>query len=223
MTANQSALFAFNKIAPVDIILKECNHHLVDKLIATNHYSKKVTSNRWRSFAVYYNGILSGGLQIGYGIRPEMKTHIIENATSESVKEFDRMWLSDIMPKNSESRVIGMLIKYLRHNYPELKVLISYADGIRGNIGTIYQATNFIYIGEVAGEFYFIPSKNEWVHPVSMYHRHGTRANKALKDIYPDIKHIRGPQYRYVYFINRGWRNKLKIPSVKYPKLKVSD
>ena len=213
---SQVSFSYFNQIVP-DIEIKECNNSLIDKIISDNHYSKKVTSNRWKSFAVYYNGKLEGGMQIGYGIRPEQKEHIMEGATSENIKEFDRMWLSDKMPKNSESRCIGWLIKYLRKNYPELKALISYADGLRNKTGVIYQASNFIYLGYVDGEFYYIPSKDEWVHPVSMYHRHGTRAIKTLKDIYPDVQHIRGKQHRYIYFIDRGWRRKLKIKPVKYP------
>jgi len=215
---SQVALFYFKENVD-DIEIKECNHSLVDKLIADNHYSKKVTSNRCLSFAVYYKGILSGAMQIGYGIKPDEKQHIIEGANSNNVKEFDRMWLSDNMPKYSESICISKMIKLLRKNHPDLKVLISYADGIRGNIGTIYQATNFTYIGEIEGEFYYQPSTGEWIHPVTMWHRYGTRAKDKLNDIFGnDIKHIRGKQYRYVYFINRGWKRRVKIKSQKYPK-----
>ena len=210
-----SITFFYN---PVDIEVVECNHSLVDGMIARYHYSRKITSNRWKSFAVYYRGVLKGGMQIGYGIKPQEKEHIIEGANSTNVKEFDRMWLSDDMPKFSESKVISKLIKLLRMNYPEVKVLISYADGIRGKVGTIYQATGFVYVGYVNGEFYYIPSKDEWVHPVTMWHWHGTRKIEVLKKIYPDIKHVKGPQYRYVFFLNRRWKKRLKVPVLKSPK-----
>lgn len=200
------------------LLIKESPHHLVDNLIAKHHYSNKVTSNRWKSFAVFWKGKLSGAMQIGYGIRPEKKRHIIEGANSETVKEFDRMWLSDDMPKNSESKCIGYLLRYLKKNYPELKVLISYADGIRDKIGTIYQATNFIYIGYVKGEFYYIEDDDEWVHPVSMYHRHGSRSKETLNKYYKSWKKIRGKQYRYIYFLDKEWKSHLKIKPKKYPK-----
>ena len=214
----QTALLKSN----LDIWITEASNAMIDDLIAKYHYSKKVTQNRWKSFAIYYKNELSGGMQIGYGIRPEMKEHIIKGATSETVKEFDRMWLSDNMPKNSESKCIGYLLRYLKKNYPVLKVLISYADGLRNKIGTIYQATNFVYIGAIKGEFYYIPSKDDWVHPVSMYHRHGTRAINTLKNIYPDIQHVFGLQHRYVYFLDPEWQNRLNIPIKPYPKSESS-
>lgn len=206
---------------PYKLYVTEVSNKIIDRLLEENHYSKKVTENRWKSFGIFYDGILEGGMQIGYGIRPQVKEHIIEGADSISVKEFDRMWLSDKLPKNSESKVIGVMIRYLKKNHPELKAVISYADGIRGKIGTIYQASNFLYLGAINGEFYYLPSRNEWIHPVSMYHRHKTRAIGTLKKIYPEIQHIRGLQHRYIYFLDTSWKKKLKITPKPYPKKRM--
>jgi len=215
-----SVAFQANLLPSDDLPIRvlEAPSALIDPIIFDHHYSHTVPPNRWMCFAVYHHSLLKGAMQIGYGIRPEMKQHIIDGANSETVKEFDRMWLSDDMPKNSESRVIGYMLRYLRKHYPELKALISYADGLRGKVGTIYQATNFQYIGAVPGEFYHIPSTDTWVHPVTMWHRHGTRARERLEALYPDIQHIRGDQHRYVYFLDDEWQNRLLQPILPYPK-----
>lgn len=179
----------------------ECSSREADEAIVMHHYSHKATSNRFLSMTVN-NGM--GYMQLGYGIRPAMKHTISKAITRENYCEFDRMWLSDELPKNSESRAIGLLMAYLRAAHPKIKYVITYADESVGNKGTIYKATNAIYLGSVPCDFYVLAS-GERVHPVSMYHRHKSRRKSVLENIYPGIKHIRGEfrQHRFVYPMDR--------------------
>lgn len=188
------------------LTLKECPNEEADKVIIQHHYSHKTTKNRFKSFSVNND---KGYLQLGYGIRPHMKHTISELITKDNYCEFDRMWLSDELPKNSESQVIALLLSYLKQAYPRIKFVITYADGSVGNKGIIYKATNAIGLDRIPCDFYILES-GERVHPVSMYHRHGTRAKAALEAFYPGIKHIKGTewQYRYLYILNRSLRKK---------------
>jgi len=187
------------------ITLKECSSGEADSVICKYHYSHKTTKNKFKSFSVN-NG--KGYLQLGYGIRPHLKHTISKLITKDNYCEFDRMWLSDELPKYSESQTIGILLSYLKNVYPKIKFVITYADGSAGNTGIIYQATNAISIGKVHVDFYLLAS-GERVHPVSMYHRHGTRAWKFLQDKYLGIKHIQDDwQYRYLYILSKKMRKK---------------
>ena len=206
----EPSLFAPCPIGVTDeeYTIQECANDEADKVIIQHHYSHKTTKNRFKSFSVNDG---KGYLQLGYGIRPHMKHTISELITTDNYCEFDRMWLSDELPKNSESRVIGLLLSYIRQVYPRIKFIITYADGSVGNKGIIYQATNAISLGKVPVDFYILPS-GERVHPVSMYHRHGTRAKETLKGLYPGIRHIKGTeyQYRYLYILHRGMRKRFQ-------------
>ena len=165
-----------------------------DPIIITNHYSHKVARNSFLNFLVYYNGKVSGALQLGYGIRPKIK----EGYNTDEVREFDRMWLSDEMPKFSETITLSLLHHYLRKVHPEVKHLISYADTSVGNQGTIYKAANYRMVGKVKVDFYILQS-GERVHPVTMWHRHKTRRWGFLQKEYPNIQKAKGWQIRYVY------------------------
>jgi len=193
------------------LILKEYPNYIVDKWVKKYHYSHKATQNRFLSFFIdecLFPNIHKGFIQLGYGIRPHIKHTISQYITANNYCEFDRMWLSDELPKNSESQVIGLLLSYLKQTCPEIKFVITYADGSVGNKGIIYQATNAISIGKVPVDFYLLPS-GERIHPVSIWHRHKTRAFKTLEKIYPGIKHITNEwQYRYLYILNRRLRKK---------------
>lgn len=189
------------------LTIRECDSSVADKYVVKYHYSHKATKNRFLSFLVNDN---QGVLQLGYGIRPHIKHRICNLITPDNFCEFDRMWLSDDLPKFSESQVISLLLSYLKQCYKHIKFVITYADGSAGNTGVIYQATNAFRLGSVPVDFYVLAS-GERVHPVSMYHRHGTRAKEALEKIYPGIQHIKGNggghrQYRYLYILDKKMR-----------------
>ena len=179
-----------------DYLLVACERNKIEKMIIDNHYSHTMPKNSAYCFLVFYNGNVEGAISIGYGIRPKMK-HTWGIAENEKALEFDRMWLSDIPPKNSESKVISMLIKTLRKIDHELRWLISYSDGTVGNTGTIYKASNFKELPSLKADFYILKCGTR-VHPVTMYHRHGSRAWNLLQSIYPNIKKADGRQYRFI-------------------------
>ena len=185
------------EILEKDIKIIECNKSEADSIIKEHHYSHKVTKNSFVSLLVYYKGKISGALQCGYGIRPKIKGEY----NSNEVREFDRMWLSDEMPKYSETIVLSLFHKYMKLAHPEVKVLISYADTSVGNKGTIYKAANYELIDRLKIDFYLLPN-GERVHPVTMWHWHKTRAWKFLSEKYPGIKHIKnGEQLKFVKFL----------------------
>ena len=188
--------------------IKEAPAGIVDKLVIKYHYSHKSTPNRFKSFLVNDD---KGFLQLGYGIRLHIKHTIDKRITKDNYCEFDRMWLSDSLPKFAESQVISLLLSYLKQVYSNIKFVITYADGSVGNYGTIYKATNAIFVSKTKVDFYIL-SSGERVHPVSMWHKHKTRAWDFLQKQYPNIKHIRDEyQYRFLYILDKRLkRNKKK-------------
>jgi hypothetical protein len=188
--------------------IKECPNNEADIMIMKFHYSKKSTKNRFKSFSVN-DGL--GYLQLGYGIRPHMKHTISNLITKDNYCEFDRMWLSDDLPKFAESQVISLLLSYLKQVYKFIKFVITYADESVGIKGTIYKATNAYEIEPVPVDFYVL-ANGERVHPVTMWHRHKTRAIETLKTIYPGIKHINTGfmQRRFLYILDKKVKRNYK-------------
>ena len=175
------------------IEIVECEKGLADSVIVPNHYSHKAVSNSCINLVVLYHGKIEGALQIGYGIRPKIKGDL----DPENTREFDRMWLSDNMPKFSETITLSLLTHYLRMRHPEIKHLISYADTSAGKTGTIYKAGNYRLEEKIKADFYVLPN-GERIHPVTMWHRHKTRVMDVLKKIYPGIRKADGYQLKFV-------------------------
>jgi len=70
----------------------------------------------------------------------------LRTARQHDVYELNRLWLSDKLPQFTESRFIGWCLREIKKLYPKA-ILISYAEGPQGHVGTVYQATNWSYIG----------------------------------------------------------------------------
>lgn len=86
------------------IKIVKCDKESADAVIVPNHYSHKAVSNSCINMLVIYNDRVEGAMQIGYGIRPKIKGDL----DAESTREFDRMWLSDNMPKFSETIALSL-------------------------------------------------------------------------------------------------------------------
>lgn len=179
----------FNRRRGLELI--ECEKRAADEIISRYHYSKKPTKNSFCSLLVMRRGVSLGAIQLGYGIRPKIKS-----GDSDTIREFDRMWLSDELPRFTETVILSMLHRFIAHRFPEIETLVSYADTSAGNTGTIYRAAGYKEEGKVKADFYILAT-GERVHPVSMWHRHGTRAWNFMVQQYPGIRKADGFQLRF--------------------------
>ncbi len=121
-----------------------------------------------------------------------------------------RLWLPDDLPPNSESRVLGIVLRDVRRT-TEWKLLLSYADPNAGHIGTIYQATGWTYLRETPGEHYVRLADGHLHHPRSVYTRFGSNNITHLRatGVHACREYV-GGKYRYGYVLDRAWEWRLR-------------
>ena len=138
--------------------IREIDRKLARDMIVKNHYSQKWTKCSV-ALGLYYSdgtqhkffdmedekliGVICYGDPIGRHSGASISTEI----PRENVYELVRLFIHDGYGSNIESYLIGQGFKWLKENQPHIKALISYADPQAGHVGTIYQATNWIYQG----------------------------------------------------------------------------
>lgn len=83
-----------------------------------------------------------------------------------------RLRLSDTLPRNSESGVLGIVLRHLRRT-KNWKLVLSYADPA-GHVGTIYRASGWAYLGPTDPEGYVRLADGHLHHPRSVYNRYGS-------------------------------------------------
>jgi hypothetical protein len=114
------------------------------KLLEREHYLHSFPGGTKLAFGAFLSARLLGALTLGAG--PAYAYSLVDGATPDDCLTLSRLWLSDELPKNSESRFIGVVLRSLRKN-TGLNFLVSYADPAQGHLGTIYQATGWVYTG----------------------------------------------------------------------------
>ena len=172
---------------------------LAKNFVRKHHYAIISPPINKLCLGLYKGNKLVGVAMWGYGVRPK---HTIKRMfPSLSVKEYlelNRLCLLDELPKNSESKFISQNVDYIKRQFPEIKLLFSWADGLRGKPGIIYQASNFLYGGKILSEFY-ATKKGEVVHPRFMITRFGRRDKKFAFSL--GLRKIKGYQLRYCKFL----------------------
>ncbi len=92
------------------------------------------------ALGVFWNGKLKGVLTYGNPIS-NVAVHKYGIRQDESL-ELRKMWLANELPKNSESRALGIATMLIRKKYPRLKILITYCDST--NTATAYRGCGWI-------------------------------------------------------------------------------
>lgn len=82
------------------------------------------------------------------------------NLKSNEVYELRRFYTEDNNIHNLESQAISLANIEVKNIIPRLKAIITYADSSQGHQGTLYQATNAIYLGKSRG----ISGKHKYVY-----------------------------------------------------------
>lgn len=127
-----------------EIEVKVIPSKIANEFVKQHHYSGKVVQNSQLHFGAFLDGKLHGVMSFG----PSMdKSHVIGLVKGTGWNEFielNRMAFDDYLPKNSESRCIAIAIKLIKKNAPQIKWIISFADGTQCGDGTIYRASGFV-------------------------------------------------------------------------------
>jgi hypothetical protein len=130
-----------------DILLRPIERREADALVKRVHYSGKVVNNSQIHIGVFYQGKLEGAMQFGPSLDKRKIQPLVSGTLWNEFIELNRMAFSDALPRNSESRALGVAMRILRKHAPHLKWVVSFADGAQCGDGTIYRAAGFVLTG----------------------------------------------------------------------------
>lgn len=171
------------------------------------HYAKTVPVNTFGYSVFNEENEWCGVVLYGTGASPQIGKQY--NLAQGQVIEFVRMALNG-KQKEQVSRILSVSIKLFAKKNPLVKLIVSYADQEQGHLGTIYQASNWFYLGEVKS-----PPIIEGKHNKSMGGSIG--AARKLLGREPEV-YFPKPKHKYVYPLDKSVRPLCESLSKKYPK-----
>ncbi len=191
------------------------------KILVRHHYLHSLPGGTKLAFGTFVEGRLLGAITFGVG--PYNAFALVDGACPDDCLTLTRLWLSEELPPNSESRVISVCLRYLK-KYTTLKFIITYADPAQGHVGTIYQATGWLYTGLSEATPKFDIGDGVARHSRSLAHAFGSHSLKYLSERGLNVKVLpQIPKHRYIYFLDLDYRNRLKTPALPYPKKETDE
>ena len=189
------------------------------ELIQRNHYIHSLPGGTMLCFGIFLDESLLGAMTLGAG--PYQAYHLVERAARTDCLVLTRLWLSDALPWNSESRVIGVVTRLI-HCYTDVKFLISYADPAAGHVGTIYQSAGWLYTGFSSAMSLYDLGDGIARHSRSVAHDFGSHSITYLGNHGVTVKLVaQSAKHRYFKFVDNSWRCRLTVPVLPYPKKDV--
>lgn len=188
--------------------VREINKYVALDMVQKYHYSNTLPKLNKYFLGFYENNDLKGVITLGWGTRPK---HTIKkmfpSLDTQDYLEIGRMCMTEEMERNSESQMISACVKWLKRNVPTVKVLFTWADGMLGKPGYVYQASNFMYVGFNQTDIYLKDGIK--IHPRqtrALFKRDENDTRLSIRptveqQIYYGIEHYRGNQYKYLYFL----------------------
>jgi hypothetical protein len=225
-----------------DIVLKPISASDANALVKRAHYSGKVVNNSQLHIGVFYNGKLEGAMQFGPSLDKRKIQGPVTGTQWHEFVELNRMAFSDALPRNSESRALGVAMKLLKKYAPQVKWVISFADATQCGDGTIYRASGFVLTGiKKNDQIWQAPtgaresrtsltdgrSKGQQREAVRLSRVTETKANNILGTGAASMQSFKeagftpmpGYQLRYIYFIDPACRQRLTVPKLPYTEI----
>lgn len=202
--------------AAKDIRVAPVSSTLAREFVREHHYSGKVANNSQLHLGVFLpDKRLHGVMQFGPPMVKANVLGLVRDTKWHDMLELNRMAFDDALPRNSESRALGVALRLIRKTYPNIQWVLSFADGTQCGDGTIYRASGFVLTQIRANST--IGQMPDGSVVASMTLHKGKHILKTGKAAVPaGFKPLPGFQLRYIYFLDPGARQRLTCPVLPF-------
>ena len=193
-----------------EIIVKVIPSKIANEFVKLNHYSGKVVPNSTLHFGCFLDNKLHGVMQYGPSINKKGTINLVEGTGWNEFIELNRMAFNDYLPKYSESRCIAISIKLIKKNAPQIKWIISFADGTQCGDGTIYRASGFKLVGlKKNTSMWQNKVTNKIMQDMQFYHTMTKKDN--------NWERLKGNMLRYIYLLDKSY--KIAVPILPFSEI----
>jgi hypothetical protein len=192
--------------------IQPVSNAVANAMVIEGHYLHRKAPAMF-SFGLFDGSEMIGCIIYGKPASPSLCVGVCGHEESSNVVELTRLWIEDRTPKNTESFLIGNSLKMLPANYD---IVVSYAEIGAGHVGTVYQATNWIYTGLSDKHVEWKLDGKADKHSRHLFDEHG--GIEGAKRFYGDRleRHERGRKHRYVMFRGSKARRKELMRKLRY-------
>ena len=215
-------------VSAKEITLKVIPSKIANAFIKRWHYSGKFVNNSQLHFGAFLDNRLHGVMSFGCSLDKRKIMGLVKDTKWNEFLELNRMAFDNILPRNSESRCISIAMKLLKKHAPQIKWVVSFADGTQCGDGTIYRASGFVLSGIKKNTDLVMMPDGSVTHSFNLkssikygsYHsllKSGESFSSVCKRL--NLKKLIGFQLRYIYFIDKSYKSKLNVPILPFSEI----
>ena len=214
------------------IVVKPISSAQARAVVRRIHYSGKVVNNSTLHLGVFFAGRLEGAMQFGSPLDRRKVLPLVRGTKWNQMLELNRMAFSEALPRNSESRAMGVAFRMLRKHRSDIKWLLSFSDATQCGDGTIYRAAGFVLSGiKTNRELVLMPDGSkihrmnlEAARPTPEQTRIRKRLNMPSSSVSALLNKVgavplAGYQFRYIKFLDPAWEARLTVPVIPFSKI----
>ena len=212
-----------------DIIVKPIKSADANAFVKAHHYSGKVASVSRLHLGVFINDRLHGCMQFGDPIDKRKIIGLVSGTQWHEFLELNRMAFDDVLPRNSESRALSIAWRLLKKHAPQVKWVVSFADGTQCGDGAIYRASGFVLTAVNKNKSMWILPSGEVIADIitrqvwneSTRKRIGFKLSESWKQYAERVgaKRLEGFQLRYIYFLDPAYKDRLTVPILPFSEI----
>jgi hypothetical protein len=194
-------------------------------MVLKNHYMKTFPSGAKVFFGVLHEGI-SGAVGVavfGSSSGTLSKIKLFKGMVKENeIIEMQRLWISDLMGQNAESKVLALLMKAFKEKAPQLKVVWTYAGGCKNDCGIVYQSSGFCFVGSEPCDDFYLTEKGEYKNIINALRfgkgQKGENKDQIALRLYGPGAFIKSQRHYYFYPLEKKIRRKMQDQLKPFPK-----
>jgi len=188
--------------------IKQIDYRTAMDVVVREHYLHRKAPCSI-AFGLFLENQLKGVVCYGTPSSAPLRSGIAGPENAKNVVELTRLWVCDSVPRNGESFLIGRTIKRAGK-----EIVVSFAEIEQGHVGTVYQATNWIYTGLSA-------KRTNWT--VDGVDKHcqtlaDKYTSKQIREQYGKLFSLkpRPRKHRYVFINAKGRRRDNLLKALRY-------
>src|SRR5262252_3045954 len=191
-----------------------CSYAAAKYAVQHWHYSQSLPCSKTARLGVWEDDKFIGAVVFAWGanrhLAGEYKLKMTECA------ELCRIALN--RHTTPVSRIISIAVKMLKRGMPGIRLLVSYADLNKGHEGKIYQASNWLFVGETGYEA-GITLKGKLTHRRTINSKYGTSDIAWLRQHVDSCasRHEGKPKYKYLLPLDDEIAERIRLLAKPYP------
>lgn len=196
------------------LLVRRISYDQTKPLLLGVHYARRMPSIT-HAFGLFVDEQLEGVVTYGTPPSSSLRAGLCGPEYAASVLELNRLCLHNNV-KGHASYLIARSLKELNAD----AVIVSFADAAQGHVGTVYQATNFLYCGLSAKRTDWKVKGREHLHgqTISDEFRGVKNRAQAMRDKYGDDFYLepRSRKHRYVCFLGSKKFRRSALACLRY-------